>query len=167
MWASSSCREWELLFVPTCRLLTAALSLAAGTGSRWPASEAAARGLSSCGAWAWLLRSRWDLPRRGIELVSFALQGWFLTTGLPGKPPTQTFISFPQPAILLLHSLIQQIILKQAVLKAAGLMNPVDSRMREDSKEHIDFYCIRNQNQEMFRIHINVCAKNNNKPSLC
>ena len=70
----------------------------------------------------------WDLPRRGIELVSLALQGSFLTTGPPGKPPIQTFISFRQPAVPLLHSLTQQIILKQEVLKAAGLMNPVDSQ---------------------------------------
>ena len=29
----------------------------------------------------------WDLPRPGIELVSFAFRGGFLTTGPPGKPP--------------------------------------------------------------------------------
>ena len=28
----------------------------------------------------------WDLPRSGIELVSLALQGGFLTAGPPGKP---------------------------------------------------------------------------------
>ena len=28
----------------------------------------------------------WDPPRLGIELVSPALQGGFLTTGPPGKP---------------------------------------------------------------------------------
>ena len=28
----------------------------------------------------------WDLPRPGIKMVSFALQGGFLTTGPPGKP---------------------------------------------------------------------------------
>ena len=33
-----------------------------------------------------LLRSRWDPPRPGIEPVSPALAGWFLTTEPPGKP---------------------------------------------------------------------------------
>ena len=157
-------------FCFTCRLLTAAVSLAAGhrlqvhqcQRLQRAGSVVVAHGLScsaACGTF----------PDEGSNW-SFALQGWFLTTGPPGKPPTQTFISFHQPAILLLHSLIQQIILKQAVLKTAGLMNPVDSWEWERTPKNtcvlsIDFYCIRNQNQEMFRIHINVCAKNNNKPS--
>jgi len=33
-----------------------------------------------------LLRSRWDPPRPGLEPVSPALAGWFLTTEPPGKP---------------------------------------------------------------------------------
>ena len=47
--------------------------------------------LSSCGAWAQLLHGMWDLPRPGIELVPFALQGGFLTTGPPGKPQGSIF----------------------------------------------------------------------------
>ena len=43
-------------------------------------------GLSSCGPWAQLPYSMWGLPRPGIELVSLALQGRFLTTGPPEKP---------------------------------------------------------------------------------
>ena len=35
--------------------------------------------------------SMWDLPGPGIELVSPALQGGFLTTGPPGKPSFLTF----------------------------------------------------------------------------
>ena len=42
--------------------------------------------LSSCGARAYLPCRRWDLPGPGIEPVSPALQGGFLTTGPPGKP---------------------------------------------------------------------------------
>ena len=42
--------------------------------------------ISSCGAWAQLLRGMWDLPRPGLEPVSLALAGRFLTTAPPGKP---------------------------------------------------------------------------------
>ena len=37
----------------------------------------------SCGAWALLLQSMWDLPGPGMEPVSSALAGRFLTTGPP------------------------------------------------------------------------------------
>ena len=49
-------------------------------------SRALERRLSSCGAWAWLLCGMWDLPGRGLEPVSTALAGGFLTTAPPGKP---------------------------------------------------------------------------------
>ena len=42
-------------------------------------------GLSSCGTWAQLLWSMWDLPRPGIKPVSPELPGGFLTTGPPEK----------------------------------------------------------------------------------
>ena len=45
-----------------------------------------ARGLSSCGTWASLVRGMWDLPGPGLEPVSPALAGGFLTTAPPGKP---------------------------------------------------------------------------------
>ena len=48
-------------------------------------SQALEHKLSSCGEWAQLLCSRWDLPRSGIEPVSPALPGGFLTTRPPGK----------------------------------------------------------------------------------
>ena len=61
--------------------------------------------LSSCGEWAQLLRGMWDLPGPGLEPVSPALAGRFLTTAPPRKPcivsldfyylPTW-FKSFPQ-----------------------------------------------------------------------
>ena len=47
--------------------------------------------LSSCGAWAWLLHSMWDLPGPGLEPVSPALAGGFLTTAPPGKSHIQCF----------------------------------------------------------------------------
>ena len=42
--------------------------------------------LWSYGAQVQLLQSMWNLPGPGIELMSLALQGRFLTTELPGKP---------------------------------------------------------------------------------
>ena len=41
------------------------------------ASEVAARGLSSCGAWALLLCSLWNIPRPGIKPMSPELAGEF------------------------------------------------------------------------------------------
>ena len=48
-------------------------------------SRAPERRLSSCGAGALLLRGMWDLPGPGLEPVSPALAGGFLTTVPPGK----------------------------------------------------------------------------------
>ena len=53
------------------------------------ASVVVACGLSSCGAQAQLLRGMWDLPGPGLEPMSPALAGGFLTTVPPGKPPVQ------------------------------------------------------------------------------
>ena len=52
------------------------------------ASVVVARGLSSCGTQASLLRGLWDLPGPGLELVSSTLAGGFLTTVPPGNPDT-------------------------------------------------------------------------------
>ena len=49
-------------------------------------SWALERRLSTCGARALLLRGMWDLPGPGLEPVSPALAGGFLTTVPPGKP---------------------------------------------------------------------------------
>ena len=49
-------------------------------------SQALERRLSSCGAQAQLLCDMWDLPGPGLEPVSSALTGGFLTTVPPGKP---------------------------------------------------------------------------------
>ena len=54
-------------------------------------SQALERRLSSCGAWAYLLRGMWDLPGPGLKPVSLALAGGFLTTAPSGKSPVWTF----------------------------------------------------------------------------
>lgn len=48
-------------------------------------SIAAARRLSSCGEWAYLLYSIWHTPGRGSEPVSPARAGGFLCIAMPGK----------------------------------------------------------------------------------
>ena len=67
------------------------LLLLRSTGSRHAGvrscgSPALERRLSSCGAWALLLRGVWELPGPGLEPLSPALAGGFLTTAPPGKP---------------------------------------------------------------------------------
>ena len=66
------------------------LLLLRSTGSRRAGfsscgSGALERRLSSCGARALLLRGMWDLPGPGLEPVSPALAGGFLTTAPPRK----------------------------------------------------------------------------------
>ena len=88
--AFSSCREQGLLFsslqcvgFSLCWLLCSLLEhglQARGLQQLWR------MGFSSCGAQAQLLRGMWDLPRPGLEPVSPALAGGFLTTAPPGKP---------------------------------------------------------------------------------
>ena len=77
--AFSSCGERGLLFIAVRGPLTVVAS---------PVAEhkLQTRKLSSCGSRAWLLRGTWDLPRPGLEPVSPALAGRFLTTAPPGKP---------------------------------------------------------------------------------
>ena len=112
--AFSGCSQQGLLFVEVCRLLTAAASLvvehglqARGLQQLWHA------GFSSCGTWAqqlWLSGSRvqpqqlwrmawaqllcvmWDLPGPGLEPMSPALEGGFLTTAPRGKPTQKYFM---------------------------------------------------------------------------
>ena len=51
-------------------------------------------GFSSCGTWAQLLRSMWDLPGSGLEPMSSALAGGFLTTVPPEKPYMYVYMHF-------------------------------------------------------------------------
>ena len=79
--AFSSCGERGPLFIVVRGPLTIAAS---------PVAEhrLQTRRLSNCGSRAQLLRSMWYLPRPGLEPVSPALAGGFLTTAPPGKPTT-------------------------------------------------------------------------------
>ena len=82
--AFSSCSERGPLFIAVCGPLTIAASLVAE--HRLQTCR-----LSSCGSRAQLFRGMWDLPRPGLEPVSPALAGRFLTTAPPGKPPSWSF----------------------------------------------------------------------------
>ena len=82
--AFSSCGKRGPLFIAVRGPLTIAASPVAG-------HRLQTRRLSSCGSRAQLLRSMWDLPRPGLEPVSPALAGRFLTTAPPGKPVMRTF----------------------------------------------------------------------------
>ena len=74
------------------------LLLLRSMGSRHASSVVVAHGLNSCGTWALerrlsscdaraqLLSGMWDPPGPGLEPVSPALAGGFLTTAPPGKP---------------------------------------------------------------------------------
>ena len=67
-------------------------------------SVVVARGLSSCGARAYLLRGMWDLPGPGLEPLSPPLAGRFLTTAPPAKSLTQCFkISSMLQHVSILH----------------------------------------------------------------
>ena len=61
-----SCGEWGQAFLVVCRLLIAVASLVVERGQP---------------------QGMWDLPGPGIELVSPALAGGFLTIGPLGKSP--------------------------------------------------------------------------------
>ena len=68
-------------------------------------SRALEQRLSSCGTRAYLLRGMWDLPRPGLEPMSPALAGRFLTTAPPGK--SHLFFSiklFKQSLVALIRS---------------------------------------------------------------
>ena len=78
--AFSSCGKWGPLFIAVCGPLTIAASLVAEHRLQM-------RRLSNCGSWAQLLRGMWDLLGPGLEPVSPALAGGFLTTAHQGSPP--------------------------------------------------------------------------------
>ena len=74
------------------RALGAWASVVVACGLSSCGSQAVERRLSSCGAWAYLLHGMWDLPGPGLEPMSPALAGGFLTTEPPGKPLISIFI---------------------------------------------------------------------------
>ena len=69
----------------------------AGFGSC--SSQALEHRLNTCGSWADLLLSMWDLPRPGIEPVSPALAGRSFITEPPGK--TLNFVEFEESNFIL------------------------------------------------------------------
>ena len=77
--AFSSCGKRGPLFIAVRGPITIAASLVAEHRLQM-------RRLSNCGSRAQLLHSMWDLPRPGLEPMSPALAGRFLTTVPPGKP---------------------------------------------------------------------------------
>ena len=83
--AFSSCSERWLLFVVVRRLLIAVASLVAE-------HRLQARGLQQLWLSGFVARGMWDLPGPGLEHVSPALAGRFLTTVPPGKSDALFFI---------------------------------------------------------------------------
>ena len=98
--AFSSCGKWGPLFIAVRGPLTIVASLVAE-------HRLQTRRLSNCGSRAQLLCSMWDFPRPGLEPVSPALAGRFLTTAPPGKPSIDFLFS-----ILLISTLILIIFLQ-------------------------------------------------------
>ena len=76
----------ELLFTQCMGFSLWWLLLLQSVGSRRTGFSTCGMRLSSCGAWASLPHSIWDLPAPGIKPTSPALVGGFLATGPPGKP---------------------------------------------------------------------------------
>ena len=74
------------------RALGAQASVVVARGLSSCGSRGLERSLSSCGTQAYLLRGMWDLLRPGIEPVSPALAGRFLTTAPPGKSLSLAFL---------------------------------------------------------------------------
>ena len=72
--------QWPLLQQSTGSRAHGLTGFGSGT------SRALVHRLNCCGAEAWLLCGLWDLFGPGIEPVSPALAGGFITTEPPGKP---------------------------------------------------------------------------------
>ena len=83
LWCAGFSLQWLLLLWSTGSRCTCSVVVACRLSSCGP--QALECRLSSCGAQAQLLCSMWDLPRPGIEPMSPALAGGFLTTVPPGK----------------------------------------------------------------------------------
>ena len=89
--AFSSCGEWGATICCGAHASHCGGFSLQSTGSRHAGfsscgSWALELRLGGCGPWASLLRGMWDLPGPGLEPMSPALAGRFLTTAPPGKP---------------------------------------------------------------------------------
>ena len=80
-YSSLQCAGFSLRWLLSSRSMGSRYSGFSSCGTR-----ALERRLNSCGALAYLLCGMWDLPGPGIEPMSPALVGGFLTTAPPGKP---------------------------------------------------------------------------------
>ena len=124
----SSCSKRGILFVAVRGLLIAVASLVVehrlqvcGLQQLWRAgSVVVARRLSSCGARAQLLHGMRDLPRPGLEPVSPALAGRFLTTAPPGKSSTAV-LKHVQFSFFLNRNLLFIYLFNSFILAALGL----------------------------------------------
>ena len=67
-------------------------------------------GFSSCGAWVLLPQGTWDLPRPGIQLMSPASAGGFLTTGLPRKSKHLSFFLSFCPSLISLSPFLSLLV---------------------------------------------------------
>ena len=79
--------------VATCGPQSTSASVVAAHGLSSCGLGALEHRLGSCGARAQLLHSMWDLPGPGIESMSPALAGGFLTTVPPGKSLHSFFLN--------------------------------------------------------------------------
>ena len=96
------------------RALGARASVVVARGLSSCGSRALERSFSSCGARAQLLHGMWDLPRPGIELVSPALAGRFLTTVPPGKSQSLPLNWYVQ--IIYINVIVDMLGFKYAIL---------------------------------------------------
>ena len=129
MRAFCSCGKGGLLFVAVCGLLIVVASLVAAHGLSSCGSWALECRLSSCGARA-LLPGIWDLPGPGIEPVSPALAGGFLTTGPTEKPNTHT----------LKHNIFHILTITRSKHTYCGKLSKYGKEQRED-KNHFKKFC--------------------------
>jgi len=85
VWVFHTCGEQALLYFAVLELLIAVASAVAEHGSSHAGFSSAACRLSSCGTRDQWLRYMWSPPRPGIEPMTPALAGRFLSTVPPGK----------------------------------------------------------------------------------
>ena len=78
--------------------------------------------LSSCGARALLLCGIWDLPGPGLDPMSPALAGGFLTTGPPGKPYMTVFELWFSQGICLVVGLLGHMVVLFSVFKGTSIL---------------------------------------------
>ena len=95
------------------------------------------RRLSSFGSWAQLLCSFWDLPRPGIELVSPALAGGFLST-VPTRKSCFCFLGEP---LYFFPQWLQQFISPPTMQKASlfSIPSPAFGICRHFNDGHYDW----------------------------